>query len=139
VIGLDDAGDFVPLLRLDTASAAGNVMSLSVYHHGQWQPTFERGTPGELAERLAGPLQHLWTIAVAAADFDLDCIRSVSCDFRRTPLAEVLGQRRREPRDRHVLRLEHVPVARFRPGRRAGRRPRAVHQCACTSGLTRAS
>ncbi|MCU0658848.1 MAG: hypothetical protein MUF64_27390 [Polyangiaceae bacterium] len=72
VIGLDDAGDFVPLLRLDTASAAGNVMSLSVYHHGQWQPTFERGTPGELAERLAGPLQHLWTIAVAAADFDPD-------------------------------------------------------------------
>lgn len=72
VIGLDDGGEFVPLLRLDNASAATNVMSLSVYQHGRWEPTFQRGTPAELANVLAGPLQYLWTLAVAAADFDPD-------------------------------------------------------------------
>ncbi|MHB8467859.1 MAG: hypothetical protein ACYDD7_23830 [Acidimicrobiales bacterium] len=72
VIGLDDGGEFVPLLRLDDAAAAVNVMSLWVWHHGRWQPTFERGTPAELADRLAGPLHYLWTIALTAADFDPD-------------------------------------------------------------------
>ena len=70
VIGLDDGGEFVPLLRLDTPSAAGDVMSLSVNLHGRWQPTHERGTPAQLADLLAGPLQHLWTIAVMAAEYD---------------------------------------------------------------------
>jgi len=70
VMGLVDEGDFVPLLKLGSASAAVNVMSLFVLHHGHWMPTFERGTPIQLAEALAGPLQYLWTLAVTAQSTD---------------------------------------------------------------------
>lgn len=70
VIGIEDEGEFVPLLKLDAGSAAFNVMSLFVHHHGRWQPTFKRGIPKDLAEILAGPLSYLWTIHANLADFD---------------------------------------------------------------------
>ncbi len=66
VIGLDDEGQFVPLLKLAGESAAVNVMSLFVRHQARWMPTLQRGTPAQLAEALAGPLLHLWLIAVTA-------------------------------------------------------------------------
>ena len=66
VIGLDDEGEFVPLLKLASASAAVNVMSLFVRHQARWMPTLQRGTPAHLAEALVGPLLHLWLIAVTA-------------------------------------------------------------------------
>ena len=66
VIGLDDDG-FQPLLRLSSGSAKFNVMSLFVRHRRNWAPAFQRGTPAALAEQLAGPLQHLWTIPVSMA------------------------------------------------------------------------
>jgi len=66
VIGLDDDGEFVPLLKLASASAAVNVMSLFVRHQARWMPTLQRGTPAQLAEALAGPLLHLWLISVIA-------------------------------------------------------------------------
>jgi hypothetical protein len=70
VIGIEDDGEFVPLLKLTGASAKFNVMSLLVYHHGRWQPTLKRGTPEELAMPLTGELQHLWTIPVEMAKID---------------------------------------------------------------------
>jgi hypothetical protein len=70
VMGLDDDGEFVPLLKLASASAAVNVMSLFVRHQARWVPTFQRGTPAQLAQALAGPLQHLWLIAVIAQSSD---------------------------------------------------------------------
>ena len=68
VIGLDDDGEFVPLLKLGSASAAVNVMSLFVHHQARWMPTFQRGTPAQLADALAGPLRHLWAIAAQSAE-----------------------------------------------------------------------
>jgi hypothetical protein len=70
VIGLDDDGQFVPLLKLAGASPAVNVMSLFVRHQARWMPTLQRGTPAQLAEALAGPLLHLWLIAVTAQSPD---------------------------------------------------------------------
>jgi hypothetical protein len=67
VIGIEDDGEFVPLLRVAHASAKYNVMNLDVRHQRSWAPTFHRGTPSELAEALAGTLQHLWTIPLAMA------------------------------------------------------------------------
>lgn len=61
-IGVVDAGDWIPLLRLSNPSGACNVMSLDVRHHGGWAPTFERGTPTMLAEKLLGPLRFTWAI-----------------------------------------------------------------------------
>src|SRR5688572_12690832 len=72
IVGLHDDGEFVPLLKLGAASAAFNVMGLFVLHHGRWMPTFQRGTPVQLADLLAGPLHHLWTLAVAAQGFSSD-------------------------------------------------------------------
>jgi len=66
-LGIEDEG-FEPLLRLSAGSAKFNVMSLFVRHHGHWAPTFQRGTPGELAEQLAGPLRHLWAIPLSMAE-----------------------------------------------------------------------
>ena len=66
VVGIDDEG-FQPLLRVSSGSAKFNVMSLFVRHHRSWAPTFQRGTPAALAEQLAGPLQHLWTIPLSMA------------------------------------------------------------------------
>lgn len=72
VIGLYDDGEFVPLLKLGAASAAFTVMGLFVPHQGRWMPTFQRGTPAGLAELLARPLHHLWSLAVAAQGFPSD-------------------------------------------------------------------
>lgn len=72
VIGIEDEGEFVPLLKLDAGSAAFNVMSLFVHHHGRWQPTLQRGIPKDLAEILAGPFSYLWTMHADLADFDPD-------------------------------------------------------------------
>lgn len=72
VVGLHDDGEFVPLLKLGAASAAFDVMGLFAPHHGRWMPTFQRGTPAQLADLLAGPLHHLWTLAVAALGFSSD-------------------------------------------------------------------
>ena len=71
VIGIEDDGEFVPLLKLTGASARFNVMSLLVYHHGRWMPTFKRGTPAELAQPLAAELHYLWTIPLEMANMDL--------------------------------------------------------------------
>ena len=67
VVGIDDDG-FQPLLRVSGGSGKFNVMSLFVRHHRNWAPTFQRGTPAALAEQLAGPLQHLWTIPLSMAE-----------------------------------------------------------------------
>jgi len=69
-IGTDDGGEFEPLLRLKNPSNAFNVMSLWVRHGRGWQPTFVRGTPAEIADKLAGPYAFLWRIHVLAMGFD---------------------------------------------------------------------
>lgn len=69
VIGIEDEGEFVPLLKLDAGSAAFNVMSLFVHQHGRWQPTLKRGIPKDLAEILATSLSYLWTMHADLADF----------------------------------------------------------------------
>ena len=61
-IGVTDEGGWVPLLRLGNASGACNVMSLDGRHHERWAPTFERGTPAMLAEKLLGPLRFTWAV-----------------------------------------------------------------------------
>lgn len=70
VIGIDDDGEFVPLLKLTGASGKFNVMTVLVHHHGQWRPTFKRGTPKTLAQPFTGELQHLWTIPLEMANLD---------------------------------------------------------------------
>lgn len=71
-IGIEDDGEFEPVFRVKNGSKAGNVMSLWVYLHEQWQPTFIRGTPAEIAEKLAGPFTYLWRIPVLAMGFNED-------------------------------------------------------------------
>ena len=66
VVGIDDDG-FQPLLRVSGGSGKFNVMSLFVRHRRSWAPTFQRGTPAALAQQLAGPFQHLWTIPLSMA------------------------------------------------------------------------
>jgi hypothetical protein len=66
-IGIDDHGEWVPLLRLSNPSASYNVMSLDVRHKRGWAPTFERGTPAILVQKLAGPLRFTWAAEVEAA------------------------------------------------------------------------
>ena len=68
VIGCHDAGEFFPLLKLDAASAAFNVMSLYVYHRRTWNPTFLRGTPAELVEPLTTTYRYLWAMAAQVAE-----------------------------------------------------------------------
>lgn len=67
-MGVQDGTEFVLLLKLTGASPACNVMTLLVRQGRGWAPTFLRGTPAELAAPLAGPLQHLWRLAVIASD-----------------------------------------------------------------------
>ena len=68
-IGIEDDGEFEAVFRVKNGSKAGNVMSLWVYLHEQWQPTFIRGTPAEIAEKLTGPFAYLWQIPVIAMGF----------------------------------------------------------------------
>lgn len=70
IIGVMDQGEFVPLLKLDEATKAANVMSLLVWNKGKWSPTFQRGTPEKLAKELTGSFQFLWTFSVLTAESD---------------------------------------------------------------------
>ena len=76
IIDLFSDGEFVPLLRLGAPSAACNVMSLFVSHHGQWMPTFRRGTPAMLADELSGPFAYLWAIAATGLSSSPPCART---------------------------------------------------------------
>lgn len=69
-IGIEENGEFEPLLRVANGSKAANVMSLWVRHHGRWMPTFVRGTPAIIAAQLAGPFRYLWQLHVVAIGFD---------------------------------------------------------------------
>ena len=69
-IGIDDAGAWVPLLRLSNPSASFNVMSLDVRHHERWEPTFVRGAPSDLSAALRGDLRFTWEIEVNAVATD---------------------------------------------------------------------
>ena len=60
ILGITDDQGWEPLLRLGHPSDACNVMSLDVRHHNRWTPTFNRGTPTQLAAILTGELQFLW-------------------------------------------------------------------------------
>lgn len=68
VIGVEDFGEWVPLLRLSNPSASFNVMDVDVRQGGGWAPGFTRGTPAQLAEQLAGPLAFTWQAEVGALD-----------------------------------------------------------------------
>jgi len=63
-IGIEQNGNFKALLRLSGASKSYNVMSLLWKHEKGWAPTLIRGTPAEIAERLASSRQSLWTSAL---------------------------------------------------------------------------
>lgn len=67
-IGVTDGGDWVPVLRLSNPSNACNVMSLDVRHGSRWAPTFERGTPDALAQKLLGPLRFTWAMQAGWAE-----------------------------------------------------------------------
>ncbi len=60
VIGYDDAGEWVSILRFAHGSGSYNVADLQVRHHRSWKPTFVRGTPERIADELIGPLRFLW-------------------------------------------------------------------------------
>lgn len=67
-LGVADAGDWVPLLRLTHPSSSFNVMSLEVRHHAKWAPTHVRGIPHDIAEALLGPLAFTWLTDVVTAE-----------------------------------------------------------------------
>lgn len=67
-LGVIDAGEWVPLLRLAHPSESSNVMSLEVRHHSKWAPAHVRGTPSEIAEVLLGPLEFTWLTDVTTAE-----------------------------------------------------------------------
>ncbi len=60
VLGLQDGGERMPLLRLSSPSASYNVMSLDVRQGSRWATTLERGTPEALAKILTGDLMFTW-------------------------------------------------------------------------------
>lgn len=68
VLGVEDFGDWVPLLRLSNPSASCNVMDVDVRQGQGWAPGFTRGTPAQLAEQLAGPLAFTWQAEVGALE-----------------------------------------------------------------------
>ena len=65
-LGVVENGIWVPLLRLSNPSAACNVMNLDVRNKQNWAPTFERGVPNALAEKLLGPLRFTWAMEAEA-------------------------------------------------------------------------
>ena len=67
-LGINDQGEWVPLLRLAQPSQSFNVMSLDVRHHERWEPTFTRGDPGAIADALVGPLRFTWHLQVVDAE-----------------------------------------------------------------------
>lgn len=69
-LGVNDEGEFVPLLRLGAASAKFNVMTVFVPvagAWGEWLP-LPRGTPAELAQRLTTDYRHFWLSAAIMAE-----------------------------------------------------------------------
>lgn len=62
IFGVEEDGEFVPILRLGAGTPKLNKMMLFVYHQGQWQTTCHKGTPKMLAQWLAGELNYLWTL-----------------------------------------------------------------------------
>ncbi len=62
IIGFDDDGEWVPLLKLGAATPKFGKMMLMVPQSNRWTPTMQKGSPEQLAELLAGPLRHLWKI-----------------------------------------------------------------------------
>jgi hypothetical protein len=72
VIGLEDEGEWVPLLKLAGGSAACNVMWLLVADGPRWTPTGLKGTPAKLATHLSQQYAYLWAIAAAMTGFHAD-------------------------------------------------------------------
>ena len=68
VVGVEDAGEWAPLLRLSNPSASFNVMNLDARHHTRWSPTHVRGVPQTIVAALVGPLRFLWEIEAGAPD-----------------------------------------------------------------------
>jgi len=75
VVGVEDAGEWVPLLRLSNPSASFNVMNLDARHHTRWSPTHMRGVPQTIVAALLGPLRFLWEMEASAPD-----TRQRTCD-----------------------------------------------------------
>ena len=68
VVGIEDAGEWVALLRLSNPSASFNVMSLDARHHTRWSPTHVRGVPQTIAAALSGPLRFLWEMETSGTE-----------------------------------------------------------------------
>ena len=66
VLGFEEAGVWVPLLRFSGASASFNVMSLDVRQGSRWAPTFERGTPAMLVDKLLAEFVFTWRVEAEA-------------------------------------------------------------------------
>lgn len=69
IVGLIDDGEFVAVLRLGAGSAKLNKMMIFAPHGKSWAPTMIKGTSKMLGDELAGALNYLWTIPVAAAGY----------------------------------------------------------------------
>lgn len=66
-IGVMDADEWVPLLRMVNGSGAFNVMDLQVRHKRSWARTGHRGIPAALVTELLGPLRFTWEMEAEAA------------------------------------------------------------------------
>ena len=62
IIGLEDEGEWTPLLKLGAATPKFAKMMLMVRQGNRWTPTMQKGSPEQLAEQLASSLRHLWQI-----------------------------------------------------------------------------
>lgn len=67
-IGLEEEGDWIPLLRFANGAGAFNVMDLQVRDKTTWARTGVRGVPNVVADQLVGPLRFTWEFQVQAAD-----------------------------------------------------------------------
>lgn len=67
-IGLEEDGEWVPLLRFANGSGAFNVMDLQVRDKTRWARTGIRGVPDVVADQLVGPLRFTWEFTAQAAD-----------------------------------------------------------------------
>ena len=68
IIGLDDDGEWAPLLKLGAATPKFAKMMLMVRQGKRWTPTMQKGSPEQLAELLASSLRHLWQIPLEMLD-----------------------------------------------------------------------
>lgn len=67
-IGLEEEGEWIPLLRMANGSGAFNVMDLQVRDKRRWASTGVRGIPEVVADELIGPLRFTWEFQAQAAD-----------------------------------------------------------------------